>query len=70
MTPTSGHFARVIIPSPLKDALIYRVPPDFRDQISVGMRVLIPLGKRKVTGIVFQFLTETSIAGTKDILAL
>jgi primosomal protein N' (replication factor Y) len=70
MTRVYGDFARVVIPSPLKDPLIYRVPPDLRDRISVGMRVIIPLGRRKLTGIVFELLTESSVTETKEILAL
>jgi primosomal protein N' (replication factor Y) len=70
MSRTSGRFARVIVPSPLKDPLTYRVPPAIHDQISVGMRVLIPLGKRRLTGIVFELLTETPLFQTKEILAL
>jgi primosomal protein N' (replication factor Y) len=66
----SRHFARVVIPSPLRDALIYRVPDHLLDHISVGMRVLIPLGKRRLTGIVFELLTETSLRDTKEILAV
>jgi primosomal protein N' (replication factor Y) len=63
-------FARVVIPSPLKQPLIYRVPPELRDQLSPGARVLIPLGRRKVIGVVFELLAETSLAQTKEILGL
>jgi primosomal protein N' (replication factor Y) len=70
MSRIAGDYARVVIPSPLKDPLTYHVPPAIRDQISVGMRVLIPLGKRRLTGIVFELLTETSLSQTKGILAL
>lgn len=63
-------FARVVIPSPLKHALTYSVPLSFREQISVGMRVLVPVGKRKLTGIVFEILGKTLRAETKEIIAL
>src|SRR5262245_65598693 len=33
------------------------------------MRVLIPLGKRKVTGVVLELLRETVVHGTRAILA-
>src|SRR5688572_14283959 len=47
-----AKYACVITPAPLKEPLIYKVPDQLRQQIAVGMRVLIPLGRRKVTGIV------------------
>ena len=67
---TAGNFVRVVIPSPVKESLIYHVPAAFRECLSVGMRVIIPLGKRRVTGIVFEMLASTSLAETKEILAL
>jgi primosomal protein N' (replication factor Y) (superfamily II helicase) len=70
MNRSSGRFARVSIPSPLREPFIYRVPDHLLDQISIGMRVLIPLGTRKLTGIVIDLLTQTSLADTKEILAL
>jgi len=38
--------------------------------VSVGARVLIPLGKRKVIGIVMELLGDTSLSKTKAIVAL
>ncbi len=70
MHGAAGEFVRVAIPSLLKQPLIYAVPPDLRKQISVGARVLVPLGKRKVTGIVFELLAATSVPKTKEISAI
>lgn len=47
-----GRFAQIIILSPLKEPLTYAIPPLLRDQLKPGMRVMVPLGKRKVTGVV------------------
>lgn len=63
-------FARVVIPSPLKLPLIYQIPAHLAEPPKVGTRVLIPLGKRKVTGIVVELLSDTTLAHTKPILAL
>jgi primosomal protein N' (replication factor Y) len=63
-------FARVVIPSPVKQPLMYRVPPALQDQLSVGMRVLVPLAKRKVTGIVLELLAESPVAQTKEIATI
>ncbi len=70
MNRRAGHFARVIIPSPLKEPLTYNVPAELKDFVSAGMRVLIPLGKRKVSGIVLDLIAETDLAETKDILSV
>jgi primosomal protein N' (replication factor Y) len=70
MNQAAKNFARIVIPSPLKQPLMYEVPLDLRDQVSVGMRVLIPLGKRKVVGIVFEMMSETDLTETRPILAL
>jgi primosomal protein N' (replication factor Y) (superfamily II helicase) len=41
----------VAVPVPQLDALTYAVPPEFPDPVP-GARVLVPLGKRVVTGVV------------------
>ena len=69
MNKEAGKFARIVIPTPLKDSLIYKVPDPLWEQIEIGMRVLIPLGKRKVTGVVLELLGETAVPGTRAILA-
>ena len=45
-------YAQVIVPAPLKETLLYSIPGSLKEQIIPGMRVLIPLRKRTVTGIV------------------
>jgi primosomal protein N' (replication factor Y) len=62
-------FARIIVPAPLKEPLIYSIPPSLEHQIAPGIRVLVPLQKRTVTGIVLGFVGENSIAQTKPIIA-
>ncbi|MGH7454132.1 MAG: hypothetical protein ACRENG_22455, partial [bacterium] len=63
-------FARIAILSPLKNPLIYRVPHQFQEQTAPGMRVLIPLGKRKVTGVILELFSEATSYKTKDILEI
>jgi primosomal protein N' (replication factor Y) len=70
MNRRAGKFARIIIPSPLKEPLIYRVTDELCHQVAAGMRVVVPLGKRKITGIVLDFIDETRLAETKDIIAI
>jgi primosomal protein N' (replication factor Y) len=63
-------FVRVVVPSPMREFLIYRIPPGLGSKIKIGMRVLVPLGKRKVTGVVFDLLRETSLAETREIIQI
>jgi primosomal protein N' (replication factor Y) (superfamily II helicase) len=70
MSSQAGNFARIIIPAPLKEALTYRVPEKLKDLITVGMRVLIPLGRRKISGVVLELIPETPLQQTKDVLAV
>ncbi len=46
-------FADVLLPLPLVGSFTYRVPANLEGSLAVGMRVLVPFGKKKVyTGIV------------------
>ena len=62
-------FAQVIIPSPLKEPLTYAIPSLLQGELKIGMRVSVPLGQRRVTGVVVDFLTESSLNKVREILA-
>ena len=49
--PVEGRLIHVAVPVPQIGPLTYSVPDDFPDP-AVGMRVLVPVGKRVLTGIV------------------
>ncbi|MEI6126939.1 MAG: primosomal protein N', partial [Pseudomonadota bacterium] len=58
MTLTTLHMhslAEVAVPLPLFHAFTYRVPPEFAEFLAIGMRVLVPFGKRLLTGYVTGF---------------
>jgi primosomal protein N' (replication factor Y) len=61
-------FAQVVIPSPLKDALTYAVPPSLEQQLEVGMRVLVPLGRRRVTGVIMEFCARAPVKDIREVL--
>ncbi len=63
-------FAQVAIPSPLKEPLTYAVPSLLQDSLEIGMRVSVPLGRRKVTGVVMDFAAEPPPKRIKEILAV
>ncbi len=66
-----GKFAQIIIPSPLKQPLTYAIPAPLRDHLRIGMRVLVPLGRHKTTGLIANFVSETplELKKVKEILA-
>ncbi|MDY6853792.1 MAG: primosomal protein N' [Thermodesulfobacteriota bacterium] len=68
-------FAEVAPSLPLSKTFYYRVPKRFKGSIEIGKRVLVPLGKRNITGYVLGFPKELGpmkIAddnkGIKDVL--
>ena len=61
-------FARVVIPSPLTQPLTYRIPGPLVDRTGPGSRVLIPLRKRTMTGVVWDILHENPLFEAKDII--
>lgn len=64
----SEKFARVIVPAPLLEPLLYRVPALLSNKIAPGSRVLVPLKQRITTGIVIDFASESSLDQTKSII--
>lgn len=63
-----GKFARIVIPSSLKEPLTYAVPPSLAGELQVGMRVVVPLGKRKAVGIIMSFEAQTPLPEVREIL--
>ena len=47
-----NSFAEVVFNLPLKEAFTYIIPPQFLGKVQVGMRVLVPFGRRRITGYV------------------
>lgn len=66
-------YAKVIVDIPalsLDKAFDYKVPENYQLFIQVGMRVLVPFGKRKIQGIVWQLTNETDVEQVKAIAEL
>ncbi|MBI2987322.1 MAG: primosomal protein N' [Deltaproteobacteria bacterium] len=70
MQKGEDKFAQVVIPSPLKEPLTYAIPPLLTGALKIGMRVSVPLGQRKVTGVVVDTLSETSLQQVREIVAI
>lgn len=63
------RYAEVILPQALPRLLTYRIPADMSHAAQVGMRVVVPLGRKKlITGIIRNILDESEFAqDAKDI---
>lgn len=69
MTYASGveprDFVDVAIPVGIRKTFAYSVPPALRLKIAPGMRVLVPFGRKLLTGYVVGFPEATQVAGLK-----
>ena len=64
---TNPRFVLVAVPAPLQEPLTYAVPDALDGRLEVGMRVLVPLSRRRVTGVVVGFQRESPVAGVKAV---
>lgn len=62
------RFARIVVPAPLNEPLIYSIPETLQEQLGCGSRVLVPLQRRITTGIVLDFPAKHSLDRTKSII--
>src|SRR5688572_27573974 len=51
-------FAEIVVTLPVEGRFHYAVPPHLAGALTIGHRVLVPFGKRQVTGFIVGF-TET-----------
>ena len=61
-------FIDVAVELPLDRIFTYKVPDALSDQVEIGKRVLVPFGKRVVTGFCLGFRENSEVKGIKDIL--
>ncbi len=57
----------VALPVPLPRPFTYLVPPELQSLIRPGMRVLVPFGKKKLTGIVIGFPKSSTVSTLKPV---
>ena len=51
-------FAEVVFNLPLKKAFTYNIPPNLLGKVLVGMRVVVPFGRRRITGYVVNLIDK------------
>ena len=54
----AGEYAAVAVPVPLLEPLTYRVPPSWRGLARVGVRVRVPVGRRRLVGWIVDLPSE------------
>ncbi|MCK5420546.1 MAG: primosomal protein N', partial [Deltaproteobacteria bacterium] len=64
----NAPFIEVVVNLPLTKLFHYRVPEHLKSSVEVGKRVLVPLGKRKVTGYVVGVAQKPEVSEIKDVL--
>src|SRR5512141_363749 len=65
-------FVEVAVPLPIDHPFTYRVPFGEERRVRVGVRVLIPFGGRKMTGLVTAITDASALGGrdAKDLLSI
>ena len=61
-------FVEVSLSLPFSKHLHYRIPEQLKSSVEVGKRVLVPLGKRRVTGYVVALVTKSDISEIREII--
>ncbi len=61
-------YVSVAVPLPVTGTFTYQVPEELASSVSIGVRVLVPFGRRKLTGFVVAEETTSDVAHTKQIL--
>ncbi|MBW2598728.1 MAG: primosomal protein N' [Deltaproteobacteria bacterium] len=63
-------FVNVVVSIPSANPFTYAVPDGMENQIAVGKQVLVPFGRRKVTGYIVGSTPSTEIKSVKNIIEL
>lgn len=61
------RWVNVVFPHPPLQRFTYEVPDRFRQELSLGHRVLVPMGRRKMTGFVVDFISQPTIQDLREI---
>jgi len=66
-SPLKNEWAQVVFPHPPAGHFTYSVPSRFRHTLAPGCRVVVPLGRRRVTGFVVAFCEKPDFKTIKAI---
>ena len=65
----TGRFAQVALPLPLASSYTYRIPETLGDRVVPGARVVVPVRRRELIGIVVDADAAPPAAAARDLLA-
>lgn len=60
-------FADIALPVPIDHSFTYLIPPELQERIQRGIRVLVPFGKKVLTGVVVGLPASSTVSGLKPI---
>lgn len=66
----TDHFALVALPLPLATPYTYRVPETLGDRVAPGARVVVPVRRRELIGIVVSVDADAPAAPAREVLAV
>lgn len=66
----NDRFARVALPLPLATPYTYRIPETLGDRVVAGARVVVPVRRRELIGLVVGVEAEPPTGPAKDVLAV
>ena len=66
----SDRFALVALPLPLATPYTYSIPETLGDRVVPGARVVVPIHRRELIGVVVGADVEPPTANAKDVLAV
>ena len=62
------RFATVALPLPLASSYTYRIPETLADRVAPGARVVVPVRRREMIGIVLETDATAPEAAARDVL--
>ena len=68
--PMPKPYAEVILPLRVNKTYTYCIPTELQGQVAAGCRVLVPLSRRTVTGVVVELSSASSVTGLREIIDL
>ena len=57
----------IAIPVPIDRSFTYLVPPELQPSVLPGKRVLVPFGKKHLTGVIVGLPAATDVRGLKPV---
>ena len=61
-------YVNIAVALPVEHLYTYHVPEEFRDEVAVGKRALIPFGRKYVTGYIVEITDTSEREETKEML--